>query len=228
LLDHAADPGIKNLRDGRSGSAMAARRGRGDVLAGLQRRGLALEFHGVDRLIAACARGDRESMSLLGAKQPRLIQELIAEGGTLLAEFAGNGNVEGLRCLLDLGVSASAPYPEGDPYFDIPKDSTALHVAAWRGWPSVVKELINRQAPVDAPDAKGRTALALAVRACVDSYWTDRRSPESVEALLRAGASVSDIEIPVGYDEVDVLLLPFAAPPRGKKRSGGRLSRLLS
>ena len=25
--------------------------------------------------------------------------------------------------------------------------------------------------------------MMLAVRACVDSYWSDRRSPESVEAL---------------------------------------------
>jgi hypothetical protein len=34
----------------------------------------------------------------------------------------------------------------------------------------------------------------------------DRRSPESVEALLEAGASVTDVEIPTGYKEVDELL----------------------
>jgi ankyrin repeat protein len=69
-----------------------------------------------------------------------------------------------------------------------------------------VKELIQRGAPVNAVDAKGRTALALAVKACVDSYWTNRRSPDSVEALLKAGASVSGIDIPSGYKEVDELL----------------------
>jgi len=46
----------------------------------------------------------------------------------------------------------------------------------------------------------------LAVKACVDSYWTNRRSPESVEALLRAGASVKGIDFPSGYAEVDELL----------------------
>jgi len=51
-----------------------------------------------------------------------------------------------------------------------------------------------------------RTALFLAVRACVDSYWTARRSPDSVGALLRAGATPSGIEIPSGYKEVDDLL----------------------
>jgi len=210
LLDHAANPVMKNTRDGRSATAMAARRGRGDVLARLEQRRIDLELHGVDQLIAACAKGDREAIGLLVARDPHLSPQLIAEGGTLLAEFAGNGNVEGLRCLLHLGVSSSALYREGDLYFDIAKDSTALHVAAWRAWPSAVKELIQRGAPVNAADAKGRTALALAVKACVDSYWTDRRSPDSVDALLRAGASVSGIDIPSGYEEIDQLLRQYA------------------
>jgi ankyrin repeat protein len=205
LLDHAADPALKNTRDGRSATAMAARRGRGDVLALLQQRGVPLDFHSLDRLIAACARGHREAIGLLLAQEPHLANELVAQGGTLLAEFAGNNNVAGLRCLLDFGVSASALCKEGDPYFDIANDSTALHVAAWRAWPDAVRELIRRGAPVNALDGKGRTALFLAVKACVDSYWTARRSPDSVEALLRAGATTSGIEIPSGYNQVDDL-----------------------
>ena len=210
LLDHAGDPALKNNRDGRSATAMAAHRGRGDVLALLEQRGVALDLHGVDRLIAACAMGDREAIALLAAQQPHLAKELVAQGGTLLAEFAGNGNVAGLRCLFDLGVSSSALYNEGDPYFDIAGDSTALHVAAWRAWPDTVKELIDRGTPVNALDGKGRTALFLAVKACVDSYWTARRSPDSVAALLHAGATTTGIVIPCGYKEVDDLLLPAA------------------
>ena len=72
--------------------------------------------------------------------------------------------------------------------------------------PEVVKELITRGAPVDAIDAQGRTALQLAIKACVDSYWTERRSPDSVRALLEAGASTAGIELPTGYDEADKLL----------------------
>jgi len=94
----------------------------------------------------------------------------------------------------------------GDPYFEIAKDSTALHVAAWKAHPPTVKLLIERGAPVNALDGKGRTALALAVRACVDSYWTDIRSPDSVQALLDAGASVNGVDYPSGYAEVDELL----------------------
>jgi hypothetical protein len=71
------------------------------------------------------------------------------------------------------------------------------------------KLLIERGAPVDVPDGKGRTPLAIAVRACVDSYWTEMRSPDSVDALLRAGASVGGVRFPSGYAEVDELLRQY-------------------
>ena len=210
LLDHAADPALKNPHTGRSAFVMAARRGRGDILMLLEARNIPLELNGVDQLIAACAKGDRETITRLAECEPHLVAELLAEGGTLLAEFAGNGNVKGLQCLLDLGINVTALYREGDPYFDITKDSTALHLAAWRAWPAAVKELLKRNAPVNTLDAKGRTPLALAVKACVDSYWAFRRSPDSVHALLQAGASTRGIEIPTGYDEIDKLLREHA------------------
>jgi ankyrin repeat protein len=69
-----------------------------------------------------------------------------------------------------------------------------------------VKFLIGRGAPINAVDGKGRSPLALAVRACVDSYWTERRSPESVQALLQAGASLNGVLFPSGYADVDQLI----------------------
>lgn len=218
MLDHGADPAIKTVTkikaqftpdiEQRSSVVIAAHRGRGDVLQAMERRGIAMEFNGVDRLIAACARNDAAAASAIAEREPQLVQELLAKGGRLLAEFAGNNNAEGARMLLDLGVSVNALY-DGDPYFGIPKDSTALHVAAWKAWPKTVKILIERGANVNAQDAKDETPLMLAVKACVDSYWTNRRSPESVETLLRAGASISGVDYPCGYDEVDELLKSY-------------------
>ena len=222
LLDHGADPRIKTTaqiraiftpdfggKGQRSSFVIAAHRGRADVLAALARRGFAPDFSGVDRLIAACARGDVAAVHAIADSEPQLVTELMAEGGTLLAEFSGNDNADGVKQLLDLGVPVDAHYG-GDPYFDIAKDSTALHVSAWKAWPKTVKLLIERGANVNAQDAKSRTPLMLAVKACVDSYWTNRRSPESVEALLKAGASISGVEYPCGYDEVDELLKSYA------------------
>lgn len=204
LLDHGADPTL--VAGGKSAVAMAARRGRGDVLELFERRGLPVELHGVERLLAACARNDAEGVRAIAAREPQLVGEVLVEGGKLLAEFAGVGNTDGVRHLLDLGVDAGARFQEGDGYWDVATDSTALHVAAWRARHATVKLLLERGAPVDVLDGKGRTPLALAVRACVDSYWSDRRSPESVEALLRAGAPVSGVDFPSGYAEVDELL----------------------
>ena len=207
LLDHGADPTVVRAKDGRSALQIVAHRGRGDILQLLKTRGVPLNFTGVDRLIAACAIDDRETIRVLLDQEPALKSELIERGGALLAEFSGVGNVRGVGNLLDCGVSVDALYG-GDPYFDIARSSTSLHVAAWRANHDVVRELIRRGAPLDAQDGRGRTAMMLAVKACVDSYWMEHRQPDSVRALLAAGASAAGVDLPCGYDEMDALLLP--------------------
>ncbi len=227
LLDHGADPTLVADRpdrwsravSGRSAVAMAARRGRGDVLELFERRGVPVALQGVERLIAACARNDAAGVRAIAGREPQLVRAVLAEGGMLLAEFAGTWNTAGVRHLLDLGVPVTALY-EGDGYFDIAQDSTALHVAAWKGIPSTVTLLIERGAPIDTKDGKGRTPLALAVKACVDSYWTHRRTPEAVRALLEAGASVSGVAVPSGYAAVDELLRSGTQPSTGRHAPG--------
>lgn len=204
LLDRGADPTVP--AHGQSAIAMAARDGRGDVLNLFQRRGISIDLHGVERLLAACSRNDSEGVRSITNREPELVRQVLTQGGKLLGEFAGIGNTDGVRQLLDLGVDVGAVDTVGDGYWDIAKDSTALHVAAWRARHATLKLLIARGAPIDVPDGKGRTPLVLAVRACVNSYWMSRRSPESVAALLGAGASVSGVDCPSGYAEVDELL----------------------
>jgi ankyrin repeat protein len=204
LMDHGANPNFTN-REGLSSIQIAARRGRADALRLFAQRNFKPDLQPLDQLITACALADRASIQALTTQHPNLLAELLAQGGTLLAEFAGNANVEGIHALLDLGVSPAALYG-GDGYFDIAPNSTALHVAAWRASPAAVKALIARGAPINALDTKGRTPLALAVKACTDSYWKYRRTTESIEALLQAGATPAGIQIPTGYEEADKLL----------------------
>jgi ankyrin repeat protein len=203
LLDHRADP--TTTEKGTSAVELAARRGRGDVLALFERHGIALELTGVDRLIAACARDEAGKIRAIAQQDPKLVRELLEHGGTLLAEFTGTWNTAGVRHLLDLGVPVDVRY-DGDGYFDLAPNSTALHVAAWKLRADLVQLLLERGAAVDAKDGKGRTPLMLAVKGCVDSYWTERRTPEPARLLLAAGASVEGLPVPSGYDAVDVLL----------------------
>jgi hypothetical protein len=50
-----------------------------------------------------------------------------------------------------------------------------------------------------------------AVRATVDSYWTERRSPDTVRLLLEVGAGLDGVRYPSGYAEVDQLLESYGA-----------------
>jgi ankyrin repeat protein len=207
FLDHGADPYLTNGIDGRNAIQMAAYHGRGDILASLERRGFAIGLDGLDALVAACARADLNAAQAMTVRDPDLLPHLLAMQGTLLARFSGADNVAGVRCLLALGVSPDALWSEGDSYWELTGNSTALHVAAWRAHHEVVHTLIAAGTPVNARDARNRTALQLAVRACTDSYWKRRRRPDSVAALLAAGASTDGIDLPTGYDAIDELLL---------------------
>lgn len=205
LLEHGADPFLENSREGRNAVQMAVRRGRGDLFELLDELRVDPKLTGVERLLEACARGDGTAAEKMAREEPALREALLAEGGNLLGAFAGVGNTEGVRCLLDLGVPVDALY-DGDRYFDTAPGSTALHVSAWRGWLETTRLLIARGVPVNARDEKGRTALQLAVKACTNSYWKQRRTPEWIAVLVEAGASLEGIEMPTGYAEGDLVL----------------------
>lgn len=195
------------VRESITGAAeQAVRRGRPDVLRLLDERGLMPELSGRFRLLEACARGDLKRAQAVAAQNPAALATVLARGGALLSQYAGTGCVEGMRVLMELGVDAAARNLKGDAYFEIAKGGTALHSAAWRMQHDAVRLLLERGVPVDVKDERERTALMFAVRACVDSYWKARRSPESIAMLLEAGASQEGIAVPTGYAEADALL----------------------
>lgn len=204
LLDAGANPTLR--AHGHSAAAIAAGRGRHDVLELLAQRELSIAWEGVEVLVAACTMDDAETVARIVADAPELRDQLLALGPELLSGFAGNDHWRGLAHLLDLGVPVNTRVPRGDGYWGHAERSTALHIAAWRLSHDTVRFLVERGADVHARDARGQTPLMLAVRGCVESYWTEWRSPASVQVLLDAGASPEGVMHPSGYDAVDRLL----------------------
>ncbi|WZY68887.1 integrin-linked protein kinase 1 [Brassica rapa] len=76
------------------------------------------------------------------------------DGGVRLMYLCNEGDVEGIKELLDSGIDAN--------YRDI-DDRTALHVAACQGLKDVVEILLDRGADVDPKDRWGSTPLADAI-----------------------------------------------------------------
>jgi ankyrin repeat protein len=212
LLERGADPTIVATRASRDNSladkssvALAARRGRADARRSFQKHGFAIALTGVEHLLAACALDDQPAIDAITANEPTLVTELLANGSTYLGEFVMSDNVPGIARLLALGVPVDARF-KGDGYFGIAKDSTPLHVAAWIAWQDALELLIARGADVNAVDGSGKTPLRRAVDACLVSYWTGRRTPDGVRALLAAGATKEGISLPTGYGAIDALL----------------------
>lgn len=202
LLDHGTDPTL--VHKGHTGIQLAVTEGRRDVLELFRSRGYRLEFQGFHELVYACAMGDQARARELATKDH--LDQLRMFAGHLLAKFTSSGNLDGVKCMLSLGISADTPFAAGDGYFGIPRGSVPLHVACWRSQPAIVRLLIEQGADVNRVDANGSTPLMLAVRAATDSYWLDRRTPESVEALLAAGAHKYGVKLPTGYEAIDRLL----------------------
>lgn len=203
LFEHGADAAV--VQDGLTAIARAAREGRADVLAFLQETGADISLSGIDEVIAAIAVGDEKKVKDL-LRDSSLKNQFLQMGSTLLAKFSGNGNVKGVEILVNSGIDVNTPYTDGDAYFEIPKKSLPVHIACWRAKHDVVKYLLSAGASITETDANNRTPLALAIKACVNSYWTDSRKPDSVQALLEAGADANSVAYPCGYDDVDRLL----------------------
>jgi hypothetical protein len=100
-----------------------------------------------------------------------------------LVEAASRGDVVEVRRLLDVGV---APTVRPSEFMHGP-----LHFAACRADLDIVRELLDRGCPADAPDAMGTTALGLVVHQLGErpSPGETRRLETVVELLLAHGAS---------------------------------------
>ena len=143
LVEKGADASRRRA-DGRTPYALAELNGNREVAEWLRERGAADELRPVDRLVAACGRGDRATVESMLATQPMLRDEISAEHYVVLHHAAEQGDLPVLALLLDCGFDPN----RGDE--EIGK--TALHSAAMAGRPEAVRLLLARGASPDTRD----------------------------------------------------------------------------
>jgi ankyrin repeat protein len=143
LVARGADPSRRRA-DGRTPYAVAELNGNAAVADWLRAHGAADELRPIDRLVAACSRGDRAAAERLLAERPSLREEIGTEHYVALHRAAEQGDTAAVSLLLDCGFDPN----RGDE--EIGK--TALHSAAMAGQPDVVRLLLARGASPDVRD----------------------------------------------------------------------------
>ena len=130
--------------DGRSPYAVAELNGNRAVADWLLAHGASPELSAVDRLVAACSRGDRSAAEVLLAKNPGLRNEITDDHYIAFHQAAERGDVRALETMLAAGFDPNRP--------DAGIGKTVLHTAAMEGWPEAVRMLLAHGASVHARD----------------------------------------------------------------------------
>jgi ankyrin repeat protein len=182
LARHGAD--IRRRRaDGRTPFAIAELNGNRAVADWLRAHGAAEELEPVDRLVAACGRGDRAAAEAMLAAQPTLRESLTDTHYATLHRAAEEGDSALLALLLDCGFDPN----RGDESIG----KTALHSAAMAGRPDAVRLLLARGASPDVRDREFNGQPL--VWAAEGSRSHDDRASDYTEVgrmLLDAGSTV--------------------------------------
>jgi ankyrin repeat protein len=130
--------------DGRTPYAVAELAGNDDVARYLAEHGASTALSGVDRLVAACSRGDRAAAESMLAAHPELATQLGPEHYAALYRAAELDDTRALETMLACGFDPNHPDDE--------IGKTPLHAAAHEGWPASVRLLLAHGASVSARD----------------------------------------------------------------------------
>lgn len=130
LIDAGAD--AAQVFDGVSAVSLAAWHGRTDVLQLFAERGVELPRDGVDAVAVDVSFGDVLGVRARLAADGELRDAFMRRLPEFLCRCAGSGSLAPLSVLLQLAPSPDVRWAEGDSYWHIPANSSALEVAIIR------------------------------------------------------------------------------------------------
>ena len=143
LVSHGGDI-ARRRADGRTPYALAELNGNHAVAEWLLAHGASPELSALDRLVAACSRGDRAAAEALLVKNPGLRDEITDDHYIAFHQAAERGDVRALEAMLASGFDPNRP--------DAGIGKTVLHTAAMEGWPDAVRVLLAHGASVHVRD----------------------------------------------------------------------------
>ena len=193
LLDAGASIDARR-KDGRTAYALAVRSGQTETANLLASRGANLEISDVDTFVGGCIDGKPDELPRQPDELQRAVLSQVAE---FLPDFAMNHHFSAVRALLAAGVPVDTRGEAG---------GTALHWACWKGYPDLVRILLDRGASLTIEDNEFHATpcgwLSHGSTNCTDG---DGDHPRVARLLLAAGATFKDGAIPTGNEAVDAV-----------------------
>ena len=173
----------RRRRDGRTPYAVAELAGNDAVARYLAEHGASTELSAVDRLVAACSRGDRVAAERMLMAHPELANEIGPEHYAALYRAAERGDTRALETMLACGFDANHPDDE--------IGKTPLHAAAHEGRPESVRVLLAHGASVSVRDREFHGQPLVWAADGLRSHVPDHRDYALVaRLLLEAGSPV--------------------------------------
>ena len=168
--------------DGRTAYAVARLSGNDAVAEWLAQHGAHTELSDVDRLVAACSRGDRATADALLHAHADLASQIGPEHYGGLYRAAEQNDAAVLETMLECGF---------DPNHGDEIGKTALHAAAMEGWPDAVRVLLKHGASVSMRDNEFHGQPLVWAAEGFRSHRPDQRDYRKVsQLLLDAGSPV--------------------------------------
>jgi ankyrin repeat protein len=169
-------------RGGMSVFQMAALRGRRDVIDLIAARGAVDDLSETQRFLYALATANAEQARAALARYPGMIANLSDEESLTINAAAGQGNLEAVRLMIDLGMPIDRHGVNGD---------TPLHYAASMGHLPVVHLLVEAGAPLGAKQMQGLTPRQLA-EDFLRKGWVTKPEMQEIIAYLEQAEEKQD------------------------------------
>jgi hypothetical protein len=163
------------------------------------------------RLLAACARGDRAAALAVVASQPNVVTGLRREEMRLIADKAHANDTAAVAVMLDVGFDARVTGPD---------NADALHWAAFLGNAEMVRLLLRHDPAIGVREVNhGGTPLDWCVHGSVHGWGKGRGDfVTTARLLLDAGERPDPADLPTGRDDVDAVLRAHLAATRDSQR----------